>query len=177
MTDTMETNSHPNNIPPLFRRRVCHSGPLGDSGQGLIELALTLPLLMLILLGAAEFARFAWASIETANAARAGVQYGAQNQISASDNPGMQTAALNDGVNLSGLIATPSHSCACASAPLAPVVCTPAPPALPSCASTDIIIEYVQVNTTSTITPLFRWPGLPTTFTANGSAIMEVQQP
>jgi hypothetical protein len=35
----------------------------------------------------------------------------------------------------------------------------------------------VQVNTTSTITPLFRWPGLPTTFTANGTAIMEVEQP
>jgi hypothetical protein len=129
---------------------------------------------MLILLGAAEFARFAWAAIETANAARAGVQYGAQSQHFASDDAGMQTAALNDGVNLSGLTALPSHSCACSSAPSTIVDCHTV---LPNCASPALVIEYVQVNTTSTITPLFHWPGLPTTFTANGTAIMEVEQP
>ncbi len=73
-----------------------------------MELALTLPLLLLILLGAAEFARFAWASIVTTNAARAGAQYGAQTNTTASDATGMQTAALNDGVNLAGLTATSS---------------------------------------------------------------------
>jgi TadE-like protein len=172
MTNTIGNNSYPHDRS-RFRRRGFHSSLIGDTGQGLIELALTLPLLMLILLGAAEFARFAWAAIETANAARAGVQYGAQTQISASDNAGMQTAALNDGVNLSGLTATPSHSCACASAPSTSVVCTGASG---SC-GTGLILEYVQVNTTSTIKPLFHWPGLPTTFTANGSAVMEVEQP
>ena len=84
-----------------FSVRPPRSRLTAESGQGLIELALTLPFLMLILLGAAEFARFAWASIETTNAARAGVQYGAQTDITASDDSGMQTAALNDGVNLS----------------------------------------------------------------------------
>ena len=172
MTNTIGNNSYPHDRS-RFRRRGFHSSLIGDTGQGLIELALTLPLLMLILLGAAEFARFAWAAIETANAARAGVQYGAQNQIFASDNAGMQTAALNDGVNLSGLTATPSHSCACASAPSTSVVCTGASG---SCGA-GLILEYVQVNTTSTIKPLFHWPGLPTTFTANGSAVMEVEQP
>src|ERR1700742_683559 len=98
MTNSIETDLYPDNIQPLFRGRILHSCLIGDTGQGLLELALTLPLLMLILLGAAEFARFAWAAIETANAARAGVQYGAQTQITASDNVGMQTAALNDAV-------------------------------------------------------------------------------
>jgi Flp pilus assembly protein TadG len=153
---------------------VSHRRLTGDAGQGLIELALTLPLLILILLGGAEFARFAWASIETANAARAGAQYGAQTDITASDDAGMQTAALNDGVNLTGLTATSSHSCACSTAPTASLVCTAA---LSSCASPAIVLEYVQVNTSSTIRPLYHWPGLPATFTPNGSALMQVAQP
>ena len=105
---------------------MSHARLTGDAGQSLVELALTLPLLILILLGAAEFARFAWASIETTNAARAGVQYGAQTHITASDNAGMQAAALNDGVNLSGLTATPSHSCACSTAASTTVACSTA---------------------------------------------------
>jgi Flp pilus assembly protein TadG len=171
MTNTIDSGSYPHDIP-RFNRRVSRSRLTGDTGQGLIELALTLPLLILILLGGAEFARFAWASIETANAARAGAQYGAQTNITANDDAGMQAAALNDGVNLSGLAATSGHSCACSTAPSTTIACLNA---LPSCAAT--VLETVQVNTSSTITPLYHWPGLPTTFTANGSAIMQVAQP
>jgi Flp pilus assembly protein TadG len=173
MTNTIESSSHSHGMPRfsglLFRFRVA-----SDSGQGLIELALTLPLLVLILLGAAEFARFAWASIESANAARAGAQYGAQTNITASDAAGITAAALNDGVNLSGLTATPSHSCACSTASTTTIACSTA---LTSCASPAIVLEYVQVSTSSTIQPLFHWPGLPTTFTATGSALMQVAQP
>src|SRR5882757_5943009 len=173
MTNTIDCGSYPHDIP-RSNRRLSHFRLTGDAGQGLIELALTLPLLILILLGGAEFARFAWASIETANAARAGPQYGAQTNITASDDAGMQTAALNDGINLTGLAATSSHSCACSTAPTASIACSTA---LPSCASPAIVLEYVQVNTSSTIHPLYHWPGLPATFTPNGSAIMQVAQP
>jgi Flp pilus assembly protein TadG len=173
MTNTNESASHPHGISRFLLRRS--SSPLAsDLGQGLIELALTLPLLILILLGAAEFARFAWATIEATNAARAGAQFGAQTNITASDNAGMQTAALNDGVNLSGLTVTPAHWCACSTAPSTTIGCSTA---LGSCASPAIVLEYVQVNTSSTIRPLFHWAGLPTTFNANGSAIMQVAQP
>ncbi len=167
------SRSHPDRIS-RFHRRVAHSPLTADSGQGLIELALTLPLLILILLGAAEFARFAWASIETANAARAGVQYGAQTNITASDTAGITAAALNDGVNLTGLTATTSFSCACSSTPSTTTACSTA---LSTCASTDLVLEYVTVSTSSTIKPIIHWAALPTTFTASGSAIMEVEQP
>ena len=173
MTNTIDSGPYPQDIP-RFNRRVSHSRLTGDTGQGLIELALTLPLLILILLGGAEFARFAWASIEAANAARAGAQFGAQTNITASNDAGMQAAALNDGVNLSGLTATSSHSCACSNAPSTSIGCLNA---LPGCASPAIVLEYVQVNTSSTIHPLFHWPGLPATFVANGSALMQVAQP
>jgi Flp pilus assembly protein TadG len=173
MTDTIDSGSYPHHIPRL-NKRVPHSRLTGDTGQGLVELALTLPLLILILMGGAEFARFAWASIETANAARAGAQYGAQTNVTASDDAGMQTAALNDGVNLSGLTATSSHFCACSTAPTASLGCLNA---LNSCASPAVVLEYVQVNTSSTIRPLYHWPGLPATFSPNGSALMQVAQP
>jgi Flp pilus assembly protein TadG len=44
----------------------------------MIEFALIMPMFTLLLAGAADFARFAYASIEVSNAARAGVQYGMQ---------------------------------------------------------------------------------------------------
>jgi Flp pilus assembly protein TadG len=173
MTNTIDSGSYPHHIP-LFNKRVSNSRLTGDSGQGLVELALTLPMLILILMGGAEFARFAWASIETANAARAGAQYGAQTNVTASDDAGMQTAALNDGINITGLAATSSHFCACSTAPTAPLGCLNA---LNSCASPAIVLEYVQVNTSSTIRPLYHWPGLPATFSPTGSALMQVAQP
>ena len=177
MTNTSESSLCPHMIP-RFGGRASRSCLTGDSGQGLIELALTLPLLILILLGGAEFARFAWASIETANAARAGVQYGAQSNITAADTAGIQTAALNDGVNLAGLTATSSSWCACSTAPTTQLAGAGGgcPTALSNCASPAIVLEYVQVNTSSTIRPLFHWPGLPATFTPTGSAIMQVAQ-
>jgi hypothetical protein len=173
MTNTIDSDSYPYDTL-RFNKRMVKCRLTGDTGQGLVELALTLPLLMFILLGGAEFARFAWASIETTNAARSGAQYGAQTNVTASDNAGMQTAALNDGVNLTGLTATPSHWCACSTAPTAAIGCLTA---LGGCASPAIVLEYVQVSTSSTIRPLFHWPGLPTTFTANGSALLQVAQP
>ena len=173
MTNTIETGSYHQDISPRFRARVSHAWLTGEAGHTLVELALTLPILLFIFLGAAEFARFAWASIETENAARAGAQYGAQSHITASDDTRMQATALSDGTNLSGLTATSSHYCVCSTA-AGTVSCTA--PLSTSCPSPATLLEYVQVNTTSTIRPLYHWPGLPTTFTANGSALMEVEQ-
>src|SRR3974390_781224 len=68
-----------------------------ESGQGLVELALVSGLFFVpILIGAGEFARAAYAYIEVSNAARAAVQYGAQNGATALDTAGMLTAAKND---------------------------------------------------------------------------------
>ena len=54
-----------------------------EDGQSLVELALTVPILLLLLLGAAELARVAYAAIEVSNAAEAAVRYGAQNSTTA----------------------------------------------------------------------------------------------
>jgi len=160
----------------------CKKRPLGllmdhamigaDAGQALIELALTLPLLVLLLIGAAELGRLAYYSVEVSNAARAGVAYGAQNHVTASNLAGMRTAAQNDAGNITLATTTATNSCACSSAYTATSACT----TTFSCSGTARIIEYVQVNTTATVSPLFKYPGVSKTYTLNGRAVMRVEQ-
>jgi Flp pilus assembly protein TadG len=166
-----------------INRIVRRAGVSSDIGQSFVELALVLPIFVVLLVGAAEFGRLAYFSIEVSNAARAGVAYGAQNHVTASDNPGMQLAATNDGSNVvglaascggtsvNGLCATASHFCSCSGGGSS------------TCQSTDCatpadnrILEFVQVNTTAVVDPLFYVPGLPRTYTLNGQAIMRVEQ-
>ncbi len=159
--------------PGQCRQQFCLAG---ESGQSLVELALTLPLFIFILVGATEFGRFAWATIEASSAARAGVQYGAQNHATASMAGAIQAAALNDGVNLTGLSATPSTYCVCSTALSTHIACGGLTGGLIACPSPATLLEYVVVTTTATVTPLAHYPGLPSSFTAQGYAVMEVEQ-
>jgi Flp pilus assembly protein TadG len=142
-----------------------------DSGHAFVELALVLPMFTVLLAGAADFARMAYAGIEVSNAARAGVQYGAQNRITAKDLAGMKQAAANDGPDVTTLVATANTSCVCTDG--TSITCANAGTA---CIAPARILEYVQVNTSAAVTPLFHYPGLPTVFTLQGQATMRVEQ-
>jgi Flp pilus assembly protein TadG len=144
-----------------------------SSGQSLVELALILPVFVLLILGAVEFGQLAYAAIEVSNAARAGVQYGAQSGATAADIGGMESAAINDGSNVSGLSATATEFCSCSNAASTPVACSTAATACP--ANGARALTYVQVDTTATVTPMVHYPGLSSGFTLNGQAIMRVE--
>jgi Flp pilus assembly protein TadG len=146
-----------------------------DTGQAFIELALVLPVFILLLVGAAEFGRLAYSSIEVSNAARAGVAYAAQNHITASDLAGIRLATTQDAPNITSM-ATPvvTQSCSCASgAAVAVVSCATA---ATTCVSPSRIIEFVQVNTSADIDTVFHLPAIPNTVTLRGQAIMRVEQ-
>jgi Flp pilus assembly protein TadG len=136
-------------------------------GGAILELALLVPAFSTMVLGAAEFARLAYASIEVTNAARAGVAYGSQSSATASDLTGMQTAATNDGGDVASLSAVATEFWSCSTAPAtqftSPPTCTGAR-----------VLNYVQVRTTATVNPIIHLLGLPTTFTLHGLAIMRV---
>ena len=143
-----------------------------DCGQALVELALLFPVFILLLVGAAEFGRLAYAAIEVANAARAGAAYGAQTHLTASYTTiKIPLAATQDAPNVTGIKATASNSCDCSSG--STISCTYA---LSLCPSPARIIEYVHVNTTATVDTMFNYPGLPHTFTLTGQATMRVEQ-
>ena len=38
------------------------------------------------------------------------------------------------------------------------------------------VVECVQVTTTASFNPIFSYPGLPTSYTANGRAVMRVRR-
>lgn len=156
-----------------YRKRDGRSRTVGEAGVALLEFALIVPLLMLLLVGLIETGRFAYYSILVGNAARAGVQFGAQTTSTALDNAGMQLAATNDGQSVSGLVAVASHSCQCWNGTIA----TPDPGTAASCNSPVCPagyhhLIYVQVNTTGTLQPLFHYPGLPQHFNVSAHALM-----
>lgn len=139
-----------------------------ENGQSLIELALMMPMFATILVGSAEFARLAYVSIEVTNAARAGAQYGAQSNITGTDLTGMENVATAAGPNVSSMTATASLSCVCSDG--TSITCSN------TTACTARIQEYVQVNTSAIVTPLFHLPALPKTYTLTGLAVQRVEQ-
>lgn len=154
--------------------RLLHRGLMmarrgGDTGQALVELALMMVVLVPLLVGAAELGRVAYAAIEVSNAAKAAVQYGAQNHATAADTAGMLTAAQNDAFNLTGLTLTATTACICSNGTASTCLNT-------DC-STSQIEPILTVKTQATFNPLFQVPGLSLkTFTLHGSATQKVLQ-
>lgn len=136
------------------------------SGQALIELALTLPVLFLLLFGSAEMARLAYAAIEVSNAARAAVQYGSQSSAFAADTTGMQTAAQNEAPNITLGTTSVSTSCVCSDGSASTCLST-------DCATSNLT-KTITVQTQVAFDPLIHIPGLPQTFTLRGQAVQRV---
>ena len=147
-----------------------------SSGQALVEVALTAPLLILMLLGAGQFARVAFAAIEVSNAARAGVAYGSQNVSTAADASGIQAAATMDAGDIAGpLTVTTKTTGVCSSG----AACTGAGS---SCVNTDCatpgdhIETLLTVDTVTTFDPLIHIPGFPASFRLHGHAVQKCLQ-
>lgn len=138
-------------------------------GQSAVELAFALPVLTLMLLGAADFGRVFFFGIAVNNAARAGAQYGSQTVITAADLTGMQAAATTDGSNVPSLTATAS-------------LCTCQSPrgSVPACADSycdpNSNATFVEVDTSAPFSTLVNYPGIPHSMTLTGKAVMQVQQ-
>ncbi|HEX3967202.1 MAG TPA: TadE/TadG family type IV pilus assembly protein [Edaphobacter sp.] len=153
-----------------------------ERGQAFVELALVLPIFVVLLLGAAEVGRLAYAAIEVNNAARAGVAYAAQTHTTASDflpGGGIVLAAETEAPDITTMTATAALSCACESSAgviTANPSCSSTDTNLTKCASPSRIVEFVQVNTSAPVNTLFHFPGIPNSVTFQGKATMRVVQ-
>ncbi|MDB5073763.1 MAG: pilus assembly protein [Candidatus Eremiobacteraeota bacterium] len=139
-----------------------------DGGTAVAEMAVIAPLVILLLVGLIEVGRWAHYSVLVGNAARAGVQYGAQNLATAADSSGMQAAALNDAQNVAGLSATATSFCRCSDGTAS--TCQPS-----DCASSHRLV-FVQVDTTGTFRSLLHLAIVSDTQTITSRAIMRVAQ-
>jgi len=156
------------------------------AGAALVELAVTLPVLTLILIGAADFGRVFYYSIELTSAARAGAQYAAYNdaraQVGADIKNAAQTAAANispitvflgGGAGCPPVDAAEPRVCSCArddgtGQPWPVVACNS------SCASGSHLAERITVTASRTFTTILPLPGVARTLTLCRTATLRV---
>ncbi len=137
-----------------------------EDGGALVEAALTLPVLVLMVLGAAEFTRVAYTSLEVVSAAKAGVSYGAETGGTTTDTNGITYAAQNDAGNLNGLtVLTPTSTYVCSGGETIDTS-----KALNTQCAASHIEQTLTVQTQMTMDPLVHVPGLPTSYTVSGQA-------
>lgn len=147
----------------------------------MLEMAIALPILLLLLLGVIEVGRYAQLAILVADAARAGALYGAQNLATAGQTSnavppnGIEIAAQTDANLGAGGASLNVNSCS-EVLPGAPSNCTtPLGVPVPPCATisdSGTAVPYIIVRTTYTAHSLFT----SNTYTLNGCAQMQVAE-
>lgn len=103
-------------------------------GQALTELAITLPLLIILVLGAVDFGRLFYAFQSVESAAAAGAQYACLNASNAANSTMIRSNALVQATDI---------------AHLSPVV------------TNSVSGSNVSVTVSATFTTLISWPGMP----------------
>jgi Flp pilus assembly protein TadG len=146
---------------------------LFEKGQSAVELALIVPVLALILVAIADFGRVFFISVAVNNAARAGAQYGSQTNTTAQDSAGIVAQASADGANIPNFGTPTASLCVCSN----PDADHPACSTISStyCADASPKAVYVTVNTSATFSTILTYPGVPSSMTLTGQAIMQVQ--
>lgn len=145
-----------------------------ERGSALVELAIALPLLVIILVATIDFARVFYLGMELTNAARAGAQWGAHSVANSGSNANMQTTAQN-AISTSGIAATASRTCQCADNLGNFSATTPANTCTGTCSGGGHLVVTVTVTTSKAFTRVIPGiPVLPTTLTLTRSATMRV---
>jgi Flp pilus assembly protein TadG len=159
----------------------------------MVEMALTTPLFILLIMGTFELGRVAYYAIEVANAARAGASYGAVNRGNATVSATIQQAAANDAPDLPNLVTTAGTACVCQTITTSSGTTTETfnpSSGTTSCSSftgsnasvcsadsstqNTSVIYYVTVSTQTNLDPLIHVPGLPNTYSLHGYSEMRV---
>lgn len=144
-----------------------------ERGAALVELAVSMVLMLVMVFGAADFARVYYTAIELTNAARAGAQYGALNTINSSDTATMQSRALAASPEITGYtVGTPTRTCWCANdtgSVHTSQSCTA------SCSSGQHLVVLVTVSASKTFTTLTQGFGIPRTVTMSRAVTMRAQ--
>ena len=147
----------------------------GDAGNSLVEVSLLVSFFGVpLLLGVTEVGRIAYSAIEVSNAARAGAAFASESVSTSTDTTDTKQAALNEASDITGMTVTQSTVCVCSSAPGTTVTCSSS--ATTCSPAPNHAIQFVQVNTSLTINPIFHMPSLPSSITLKGQETMRVGQ-
>ncbi len=145
-----------------------------ESGGALVELAVALPIVVVVFAATIDFARVFYTAMALTNAARAGVQYGSLNTANSNDTAGMQAVATG-ATNTTGITAVATQQCKCATDAgvfdVAAVSCTS------TCTSPKHLVLTVTVTTSKTFTTVMTgFPSIPSSVSLTRTATMRVHQ-
>ena len=145
-----------------------------ERGQAIMEMALLVPVLLVLLLGMIEVGRYAAFSIEVANSARAGADYGAQNAGTINNAAGIRNAAIAEAPDLkltasNVILTSPPYWCVCSNGAASTCLAT-------DC-STSHMLTYVKVTVQDTFTGLFHYPANLNSITVTQTAQVQAPSP
>jgi Flp pilus assembly protein TadG len=148
-----------------------------EAGSALVELAIGLPVLLLVFFGTVDFARVMYLGNALTNAARAGAQYGSVSKTSASAGniPNIKAtaeAAFPTAQPITAVVETPQCFCETDAAVATLTSCTVA-----TCTGGRHFTTYVTVTTTATFSRATPFPGIPSTILLSRTATMRVADP
>lgn len=149
-----------------------------ERGAALVELAISLPILAVILVGTIDFGRAFRTAMVITDAVRAGAQYGSYSLANSADAAGT-TAAAAAVLAANGLSSGPAPvsttSCGCLdednpNAPPSPIAC---PTPYPCSAGSHLVVD-VTVTAARTFSLANPFPGIPNGIVITRSATMRV---
>ena len=139
-----------------------------DTGNMLLELALVLPILTALGIGAFDFGRAYQEKLRMTNAARAGTQYALYNAMAAEDAAGVEQATRADANDTANALAVSvQYSCTCLDG--SALACDD------SCAGAEVPLKYITVVVSDDHAMLFQYPGMPASLSLQGSAQMRLR--
>ena len=130
-----------------------------QKGSAMLELAIGMPVLFLFLFGTADLGRLFYFSIEVANAAAAGANYGSFHTSNMTDTNGIANAATNEAPEVPNLQVISSQVCQNSSGNV--VSCT-----------TGGAYKYVSVTASYTFQTFFNYPFIPSSVALSKTVMM-----
>lgn len=146
-------------------------------GGALAELAIAMPILLLILVGTVDFGRVFYTGMAVAQAARAGAEYGAQKASTSVDEANIKAAAKSavaSDLTLADGDITWSRTCECATNAGVFSATSPANDCSADCGAGHLVIA-VNVAVSKGFTTLISYPGIPHTITITRTVKIRVQ--
>jgi Flp pilus assembly protein TadG len=145
---------------------VVHRARRSEQGSATIEMAILTPLLLLLLLGASDFARIYRTQMALGSAAYSAAQYGARSKLSSGDIAGMIDKAKKNAKNIANPTASAARSCKCGGGTSS---CASV------CANGSAPEIYVEVAVSSTFETALKYPGIPTSIPLSQTSTMRVE--
>jgi Flp pilus assembly protein TadG len=157
-------------------RRFIGGAEDGTSGIAAVELALILPALVLMMIGAADFGMGFYRKMQVQDAAQAGAQWAAANGFDSTKISTAVTSATKSAPGFSVAASpAPHQDCGCAASTGVTFNGDTAPFCTSRCPDTTVAGTYVTASATATYTTMLSYPGIPASFPFRADTTVRIQ--